>query len=86
MLLHSGLSCSLLSVSGYGSGTVLGFGGFLGLAGVVWLQVGKFCIGYSSGHNLSRVARPFDKEEGSGDSGQDTVAQWNVIIAIPLRI
>ena len=25
-------------------------------------------------------------EEGSGDSDQDIVAQWNVIIAIPLRV
>ena len=34
----------------------------------------------------SRVARPFITEEGSGDSDQDTVAKWNVIIAIPLRM
>ena len=39
------------------------------------------------------MARPFaqqegggEKEEGSGDSEQDAVSQWNVIIELILRI
>ena len=42
---------------------------------------GYFCMKYE----LSLVPRPFQSkrgEEGSGDSGQDVVTQWNAIMGI----
>ena len=56
ILLRSGAFCLSLSVSDNGSGSVLDFGGFLGLAGAVWLLVGKFCVGHLSGRNLRYAA------------------------------